>query len=101
MRPKRTGTSRRPPRLPAAQRRWLTRQDIVAEWPISYNKLASIPPSVLPCVSTGKSKSYDRVDVDALFERLKIKHLSVLIQEAIGAQPKVRRGRPRKRPAKA
>jgi len=83
-------------RIPAAQRQWLSRADIVAEWPISYCALANIPQSLLPRADIGKSAAYDRVDVEALFARLKGRRLADLIAEAAPTATSRRRGRPRK-----
>ncbi len=88
-------------RLPASHRRWLTRADVCAEYPISYCVLASLPPSLLPSGESGKSAVYDRADVDALFNRLKGRRLADLIAEAEAAHPRRPRGRPRARGGEA
>lgn len=96
MRPEHGG-ARRPRLRPAAERRWLTRQDVIAEWPIAYSTLAEIPQSILPCARVGKSTLYDRADLEALFVRLKTTSLSEMIKDT-AARPRRRRGRPPKRP---
>jgi len=88
-------------RIPAAQRQWLSRADIVAEWPISYCTLASIPQSLLPRADIGKSAAYDRADVEALFAKLKGRSLADLVREASASQAtNRRRGRPRQEAAR-
>ena len=93
--------SRRRVMLPASQRRWLTRQDVIAEYPhLKYDALTRIPPCVLPRIERGtagnKSTVYDREDIDALCLKLKTSTLEELVAKAQGSAETRGRGRPRK-----
>lgn len=58
-------------RLPASARGWLTRQEVLAEYPFAYSTLANIPTSILPRVrGVGVNVLYERSDVEALLTRL-------------------------------
>lgn len=75
--------SRQISRTPPALRRWLTRQEVIEEFPVAYSTLAAVPAAVLPCIPLGKSRVYDRFDLEPLFERLKSIRLADLTRKYV------------------
>ena len=85
--------------------RWLTREEIAAQYPISASTLARIPKEVLNHGMVGKSAVYERRDVEQLFERIKGSSLKDLVDASKrgrtdsakdqGSETPRKRGRPK------
>ena len=82
-------------RLPVADRRWLTRAEVAAAYPIGYWTLARIDRALLPFGMSGKEAVYDRQDVEKYLERLK-KAAPASAEPLVVASAPRRAGRPKK-----
>jgi len=72
---------------PPIDGRWVTRDWVIAHFPIARSTFSRIPRKVLNYGKVGKSAIYDRFEVEHLFLRLKGTSLKALIRRIMKDQP--------------